>query len=232
MRSDTGKSLGTVFFRIPKGEIRFMDFATFLSKAVEYIAVNDRAYIVLYALATCLLTQLVKKLLVNKAKVDVLHKFDWTPLIPFVFATGFAFSDVYLVQKMQGFDLSVVLHVVVSALTIGALSSTVYRFIKSCTGQSLSSLMKDDVFGVFYTQLLYFGNIREQIADKKLTLKEFIEQVKLLASDAEKIYKQDGSIDAKRCRLAKLLGGIIDEKSVETCVNVLNEALERLVNGG
>ena len=79
----------------------------------------------------------------------------------------------------------------------------------------VSSLMKDDVFGVFYTQLLYFGNVRQQIAENKLSMSDFIQRVKLLCSSAEEIYKQEDSIDSKRCRLAKLLSGVVDDGSIE-----------------
>ncbi len=201
-----------------------MDFATFMSRILDDV---DLAYFIAYAIATCLLTQLVKKLFLDKAKVNVLHKFDWAPLLPFIFGLAFAAVDVFAVQK-KAFAFSSAVQTVFAALAIGALASTGFRFVKSLSGQSLGDLMKNDVFGVFYTQLLYFGNIRKQIAAKELTLDDFIGKVKLLASDAEAIYKRDDSVDAKRCALAKLLGGIIDEESIDTCVNAINEALVRM----
>lgn len=205
-----------------------MDFATFLSRAGEFLAASDSAYYFLYAVATCVLTEIVKKLFVNKAKVDVLHKFDWAPVIPFVFGLAFGALDVFAVQRCA-FGFSSVVQTVLSALAIGALASAGFRLAKSLSGQSLSALLKNDVFGVFYTQLTYFGNVREQIAENKLTLADFIGKVKLLASDAEAIYKQDASVDSKRCRLAVLLKGIIDDGSIETCVNAINEALVRMI---
>lgn len=204
-----------------------MDFAYFLSQTAQ-LFVGDGAYFVLYAIATCLLTQLVKKIFVSKAKVDVLHKFDWAKVIPFIFSTAFAVLDVFCIRAVRPVDVAAIMQLVTSALAIGALASTFFKFVKAIFGQSLASLMKNDLFGVFYTQLLYFGNVREQIADKRLSFDDFIDQVKLLVADAEAIYKQDDSVDAKRCRLAKLLSGIIDEKSIETCVNVINEALTKL----
>ena len=202
-----------------------MDLQTFVSLVRQYVVEGGNAYYIVYALVTCLLTQLIKKLFVNKAKVDVLHKFDVAVILPFIFGVGFAVLDVFVVQGARTFNLSMALSLVVSSLAIGALASTVFKLVKSISGQSLSSLMKNDVFGVFYTQLLYFGNVRSQLADKTLTLTDFIEQVKLLAAKAKSIYETDDSVDAKRCQLAKLLGGIIDEKSIETCINTLNEAL-------
>ncbi len=206
-----------------------MDFATFVSRVGNFMSNSDGAYFVVYAVVTCFLTELVKKLFVNKTKVDVLHKFDLAPVLPFIFGLAFAVADMYLVQRVKGFSLGTALRIIISALSIGALSSTGFKFIKSLSGQSLSDLMKNDVFAVFYNQLLYFGNVRQQMKDKNLTLNDFVEQVKLLASNAEQIYKQDDSIDSKRCRLAKLLSGIVDDQNIDTCVNAINDALARYV---
>ena len=208
-----------------------MDFVTFLSQISQYIAASDNAYFIVYAVVTCLLTQLLKKLFVNKTKVDVFHKFDLAVILPFIVAFVFAVLDVYAVQAIRSFSLSIALRIVISALAIGALSSTVFKLIKCISGQSLNSLMKNDIFGVFYTQLLYFGNVRQQLVDKTLTLTDFIEQVKLISAKAKDIYATEESVDVKRCRLAKLLGGIIDEKSIETCVNALNQALIAYTSG-
>ena len=202
-----------------------MDFVTFVSRVGQYIVDSDNAYFVLYAGATCLLTQLLKKIFVNKTKVDVFHKFDFAVILPFIVAFAFAVLDVYVVQAMRTFNLSIAARIVVSTIAIGALASTVFKLVKCISGQSLSSLMKDDVFGVFYTQLLYFGNIRQQLLDKTITLADFIEQVKLISANAKDMYATDDSVDSKRCQLANLLGGIIDDKSITTCINALNEAL-------
>lgn len=206
-----------------------MDFAKFVSQMGNLLA-GDCVYYIIYAVATCIVSQLVKKLFVNKAKVDVLHKFDWATVIPFIVATGFAALDLFVVQEVRQLDFNVCLKLILSALTIGALSSTGYKFVKSLSGQSLASLMKNDVFGVFYTQLLYFGDVRKQIADNKLTLQDFVDQVKLLAANAEAIYREEGSVDNKRCQLAKLLAGIVDDANIDTCVNVINEALVAFVS--
>ena len=202
-----------------------MDFANFTSFVAQYVADSDNAYFVLYAVVTCLLTQLLKKLFVNKMKVDVLHKFDFAVLLPFIVAIVFAVLDVYVVDSVRVFNLTIVFRLILSTLAIGALASTIFKLVKSLSGQSLSSLFKNDVFGVFYTQLLYFGDVRKQLVDKTITLKDFIEQVKLISANAISIYATEDSVETKRCQLAKLLGGIIDEKSISTCINALNDAL-------
>ena len=202
-----------------------MDFETFFALLKDYIVSGGNAYFVLYAIATCLLSELCKKIFVNKAKVDVLHKFDFAVIFPFIFGLAFSVIDTFLVDGVRIFNLSIALRLLLYGAAIGAFSSTLYKLYKAISGQSLSSLMKNDVFGVFYTQLLYFGNIREQISNKKLTMKDFIAQVKLLAANAESIYKSDTSADSKRCQLAKLLSGIIDDKNISACLSALNEAL-------
>lgn len=201
-----------------------MDFTTFINSLWGYLSQSDTAYFIAYAVATCLLTQLVKKIFVSKFKVDVLHKFDFAVVLPFIFGMVFAVVDVFAV-KQSTFTVTAVWATLVNCVSIGALSSTVFKFVSSLSGQSLSSLMKNDVFGVFYTQLLYFGNVRQQMMDKTLTLQDFIAEVKLISANAVEIYNSDDNVDVKRARLAKLLAGIVDDKSIETCINALNQAL-------
>ena len=202
-----------------------MDLETFVALLRQYFLDSGNLYFVMYAIATCLLSQLCKKIFVNKAKVDVFHKFDFAVIFPFIFGLIFAAIDVYLVHGVRNFDFSIASRIVLQGVTIGAFASTIYKLLKSLSGQSLSSLMKNDVFGVIYSQLLYFGSFREQLASKTLTMSDFIEQVKLISANAESIYKSEDSADVKRCQLAKLLSGIIDERSINSCINALNEAL-------
>lgn len=205
-----------------------MDFETFVKALANFLSASDSAYFIMYAVATCLLTQLVKKLFVSKAKVDVLHKFDFAVVLPFIFGFCFAVVDAFAV-KTAAFSFAVALRIAVNCVSIGAFSSAIFKFVSSLSGQSLASLMKNDVFGVFYTQLLYFGNIRQQMLDKTLTMKDFVAEVKLISANAVEIYQSADNVDVKRTRLAKLLAGIVDEKSIETCINALNSALSSYV---
>lgn len=202
-----------------------MDYETFISSLLKFIQSSDNAYFVLYAVATCLLTQLFKKLFVNKVKVDVLHKFDFAVVLPFVFGAVFAVLDVFCVRRIKAFDCNVIVSVAVNAAAIGALASTVFKLVSSFNGDKLSKLMTDDVFAIFYSQLMFFGSAREQLLSKKLTLKQFASEVKLIAANAVDIYKADCAEEDKRQNLAKLLVGIIDEDSVNACVNSLHKAL-------
>ena len=207
-----------------------MDFANFFNSLWHYLSTSETVYFVAYAVATCLLTQLVKKLFVSKIKVDILHKFDFAVVLPFIFGLGFAALDVYLVKGSRTFNFEIAWCILVNCLSVGALATALFKFVSSLSGKSLASLLKDDVFGVFYTQLLYFGNVRQQMLDKTLTLKDFVAQVKLISANALSIYKSEDSVDVKRSRLAKLLSGIVDEKSIETCINALNQALSNYVS--
>ena len=85
--------------------------------------------------------------------------------------------------------------------------------------------MKDDVFGVFYTQLLYFGQVRKRLTDGELSYGDFLEQVRVVASKAVGIYTKNTDDQTKREKLAQLLGGLVDDKDINLCVNVINRAL-------
>lgn len=201
-----------------------MDFETFLQSLFSLLKSSDNVYYVLYALATCLLTQIFKKLLVNKVKVDVLHKFDFAVILPFVFGAVFAVIDLAMVRHLA-FCFDFVAKFVVSATTIGALATVIFKFLSSLSGQSLKSLLKDDVFGVFYSQLLYFGKVRERLLNKEITLKDFVSQVKLIAANALEIYQSPDESQIKKDKLYKLLTGIVDAQSLNTCIAVLHDAL-------
>lgn len=202
-----------------------MDFEEFIKSLFRLLQNGDNAYFVIYAVATCLLTQALKKLFVNKVKVDVLHKFDVAAVLPFVLGLVFAVTDAFAVKGIRYFNLNVAAAIAVNAATVGALATALFKLVSSLSGKSLNSLLKDDLFGMFYTQLLYYGNVREQLLSKTLTMQDFLAQVKLLAANADRIYAQDVSEDDKRRKLAELLGGVVDEQSVSACVNVLNKAL-------
>lgn len=207
-----------------------MDFETFIEALLRFIQSSDNAYFVMYAVATCILTQIAKKLFVNKVKVDVLHKFDFAVVLPFVFGTVFAAVDVFCVKRVTTNCAKVIADLAIDTAAIGALATTIFKLVSSLSGQKLSKLLSDDVFAMFYTQLMYYGNAREQLLSKSLTLKSFIDQVKLVAANAVDIYKAETDEETKRQNLAKLLAGVIADDSVCACVNVLHKALSNYVD--
>lgn len=205
-----------------------MDFETFLQSLFSLLKSGDNVYYVAYAAVTCLLTQIFKKIFVDKVKVDVLHKFDFAVILPFVFGMIFATIDLVFVKCVR-FSLEFVTKLVVSATTIGALATVIFKFLSSLSGQSLKSLLKDDVFGVFYSQLLYFGNVRQRLLNSEITFKDFISEVKLLSANAVEIYKTDESTEIKKDKLYKLLTGIVDASGLNSCIAVLHDALIAVV---
>lgn len=206
-----------------------MDLETFIGLLFNYVDSCGDLQIVLYAVITCVLTQLVKKIFVNKVKVDILHKFDFAVILPFVFGVGFALLNLAINKQFTDLAESLT-RIIVDGATIGALATVIFRFVSSLSGQNLSSLLKDDVFGVFYNQILYFGKAREQLIAKELSLTEFIDEVKVIVADAKQIYGEQSANDAKRNKLAELLSGVVDEKSLTSCVNIIDDVLDRLTN--
>ena len=130
------------------------------------------------------------------------------------------------VVRKAAFCVSAITQTAVDGATIGALATVIFKFLSGITGKSLKSLMKDDIFGVFYTQLLYFGNARKRLADGTLTLADFIGQVRLVATNATEIYADAEMTDeVKREKLGKLLSGIVQDSDINACTNVINRAL-------
>ena len=88
-----------------------------------------------------------------------------------------------------------------------------------------SKTLKDDVFGVFYTQLLYCGNLRQQLLKGEMTLENFISQVKSLSQSASEIYGTQQTAEEKTAQLRQLLENVLGEDA-DDCVNVLDKALQ------
>ncbi len=202
-----------------------MDLETFLQSCFSFLKTGDNLYVVVYAVITCILTQVLKKAFVNKVNSDVLHKFDFACIMPFIIGTAFAFCDVFYINKIDADLFGKICSTAVGGATTGALASVIFRFFSSLSGQSLKSLLADDVFGVFYNQLLYFGNVREKLLSKELSMKDFVAEVKLLAENAKVIYAEDISDEEKYARLRTLLLGIVSDESVTTCLGVISRAL-------
>lgn len=202
-----------------------MDFEVFIESLFKLLKEGGNAYFVIYAVITCLLTQAIKKLFVSKVKVDILHKFDAAVILPFILGLVCAVADVFAVKGIRYFNLKIASNLAVNTATIGALATALFKLVSSLSGKSLSSLLKDDLFGMFYTQLLYYGSVRQQLLDKTVTMQDFIAEVKLVSANARAIYAEDIPEEDKRRKLAELLTGVVDSGSVSACVNVLNKAL-------
>ena len=203
-----------------------MDFETFFQSLFSFIKNCDNAYFLAYAVVTCIATQLCKKLFVNKVDVDVLHKFDFAVVLPFIFGIVCAVFDEFWVQKIAELTFATIVDCAVSGATIGALATVIFKFVSSLSGKSMKSILKDDLFGAFYTQLLYFGSLRHKLLDKQLSLTDFVSSVKLVCTNATEIYRLNISVDDKRRKLAELLKGIIDDESIDACLDVLDKTMQ------
>ena len=92
--------------------------------------------------------------------------------------------------------------------------------------KSMKSILKDDLFGAFYTQILYFGSARQKLLSKEMTLADFVASVKLVCQNAQNIYAQDIPALEKRCKLANLLNGIIDDNTIGSCLDILDKTMQ------
>lgn len=185
---------------------------------------NDALFIV-YAIVGVLLTQLVKKLFINKTKVEVLHRFNMASILPFILGVLSAIFDALVVDNSWQWNTNYVYSLLVSGITIGALSVVMFRLISSLMGGDLSTLLKDDVFGVFYNQLVYFGTVKSQLESGKLKFSDFLTQIKLITSNAKEIYRADSTDLEKKSHLFELLSGIITTDNIVTVVDAIHKAL-------
>ncbi|MCM1043622.1 MAG: hypothetical protein NC350_05440 [Corallococcus sp.] len=207
-----------------------MEWETFIQSVLTLLGDGKNICFVLYAVSACLLTQLIKKIAVNKVKVEVFKKFNVAVILPFVFGLVFAAVDALFINKPVQWTWYEVYNVAVDAMAIGAMSTVIFRCVSAIGGQRLDSLLKDEVFGCCYTQMVYFCSVRQQLADGKLSMKDFLAQVKLVADNAKTIYQSEDTAEAKRRRLNQLLEGIFTDDSVATVLDTLHGALLKVTD--
>ncbi len=209
---------------INTGEID-MDLEIFVQTVLTLLKDSKNFYFLLYAVASSLLTQVVKRLFVNKVKVEIFGKFNLAVILPFAFGAVFAVLDALFVNKVSGFNFNTVYGVVIETTAIGATATAIFRLVSSMSGQSLTALKKDEAFACIYTQMIYFGCVRQQLKDGTLSLSAFVSQVKLVRDNAKAIYTSDDADERKKTRLARLLTGVIKDEYVNVVLDTLHQAL-------
>ena len=202
-----------------------MDLEIFIQTVLTLLKDSKNFYFLLYAVASSVLTQIVKKLFVNKVKVEIFGKFNLAVILPFCFGAIFAVLDAIFVNKVGVVNFNTVYGVVIETTAIGATATAIFKLVSSMSGQSLTSLKKDETFACIYTQLIYFGCVREQLKDGTLTLANFVSQVKLVRDNAQVIYTSDDTDERKKTRLAKLLSGVVSDQYVNVVLDTLHQAL-------
>jgi hypothetical protein len=202
-----------------------MDLEIFIQTVLTLLKDSKNFYFLLYAVASSLFTQVVKKLCVNKVKVEIFGKFNLATILPFIFGLIFAVLDALFVNKVADFNFNAVYGVVIEATAIGATAMAIFRLVSSLSGQSLTALKKDEVFACIYTQMIYFGCVRDQLKDGSLSLSSFVSQVKLVKDNAKTIYTSSDTDERKKTRLAKLLTGVIGDQYVNVVLETLHQAL-------
>lgn len=201
-----------------------MDMEVFIRSVLDFIGKSNNFSYLAYSVLVCVLTEIVKKIFVKKVAVDVMHKFDVAVILPFIFGTLLAFADA-LCEVELAFTAETVYNALVEGLSVGAFATLIFKFGKSISGNSLSNLLKDDVFGIFYTQMLYFGTAKQQMQEGSLTFTEFLQQVQLVASKAQEIYSAEDDDEVKRSKLVQLMGGIVSSQTMSQAVAVIHRAL-------
>lgn len=204
-----------------------MDFETLLKSLNCFLKQSDSLYLMLYAVVDCILTQAVKKLFINKTKAELLHKFDFAEILPFLFGVVFAVVDLLFVLH-EPFGWSFIAKLPVTAVAVGALATVIFKTVSAATGKSLKSLMKDDAFCVFYTQLMFATEIRSRLSSGDLSLSEFVVTVKAAVAGAKEIYSGDKSDEEKLAQLKALLAQNVGENTAESCGEFLHKRLLEL----
>ena len=203
-----------------------MELETFIQTVLTLLKDSKNFYFLLYAVLSSLLTQIVKKLCVNKVKVEIFGKFNLATILPFAFGAVFAVIDTLFVNKVATFNLNTAYGVVIQSTAIGATATAIFRLVSFMSGQSLTTLKRDEIFACIYTQMIHFGCVREQLKDGTLNMANFVSQVKLVRDNAKTIYADKTLPDEyKKAQLSRLLAGVIKEDFIPVVLDTLHQSL-------
>lgn len=196
-----------------------------LLETILALASGENLLLVGGAAACCLLTNLTKKLL-PKLKIDLTHSFDPTAYLPFIFGLLIGVGASFF-KKFAGIGERISF-IAVETMSMGALSTVLYKIVSSISGTGLKQLLKDDAFSLFYNQLLTLSDAKKRLLDGSLSEKDFVGTIQTLVANTGAIYSGDSSDEAKKQKLITLLGGIIDGDTVEKVIESLHRALSKM----
>ena len=199
-----------------------MDFNAIVESLMALVRHSGGA-VVVYACLVCLLTEIIKRLFIPKLKIDLNGKFDPTILVPFVLGCCASVFHAMVVMKtgLSGaFD-----NIVVNGLTIGATAMVIYRMLASLFGDSVKKLCKDDLFNLFYTEIFVYSDAKTKLLEGKITMKDFISEIKLVSEKAGEIYLSDLPDDQKKQKLAVLMSGLIDDGIIYKVIDPIHNLL-------
>ncbi len=201
-----------------------------LQQMIEYILTlfkssNGNMLYVAYAIVVVVLTQITKKIFVNKVNTEIFHKFDVATILPFAYGLLAAIFDRLVVDFRWEWTGNFLYLLCLHATSLGAMAAVIFKIASTITGKNMTALLKDDTFSIFYNQLIYFGTIKDQLASGELDFDTFLSEVKLVVSNAKTIYSSDSSQADMKSELTQLLGGIITTDNFSSVVDAIHMAL-------
>lgn len=202
-----------------------MNVETIIQSLLTLFKNSSNVTYMLYAIVVCLLTQILKKIFVNKTKTEIMGTFNIAYILPFVLGMVASVLDRVLLLANWQWTFDCIYSVAVGGVAIGAISTVMFRLVSAITKQGLSAMLKDETFAIIYHQLIYFGSIRTQLTEGKVKLNDFLSQVKLVTANSKSIYQAETDDMTKKSQLSALFKGIIDNQSFASAVDAIHAAL-------
>lgn len=202
-----------------------MDFEVFIEAIFALLRSSESTAFVVGCLVVCLLSLVVKRLFVSKLKIVLLNKLDVGAVLPFVLGAASAVVSFFVVDgKFAGSDT--VYKLLVDALSIGATATVLLRLCEKLFTQGLDKLLRDDVFGTVYHEIMLLSSAKEKLLNREIKLSEFIANMTDFKSKALEIYS-DSETDGeqKLTGLKSAIQGLVDDDSLDAIVNSLHSIL-------
>jgi hypothetical protein len=201
-----------------------METEMFFKTILQYFSDGGNLLVLAYAAATLALTQLFKKLFIDRIKVEIYQQFNFATVMPFVFGLIFALLDTFLINRKATLDTAVYDILFTTAAT-GALSSVIFKVVKAVSGKSIKEMLKDGTFKTIFCALAVIAEVKDKLYSGEIKLAAFVVKVKTVSDAVKELYSTDAAAD-KRQALADILTDAFGEVPEEV-IDSLHEALSR-----
>lgn len=179
--------------------------------------------VIIGAIITCIFTQLIKKIFINKSKIEIFKKFDPSVILPFIIGT--ICSLVLSLIEYGTLNFDILYSILVNGLTYGATATVLFKLIWNFSSTNVKKLSKDELFSVIYPQMMLLENIKSKLLSRHLSLADFIIQVKQVVDGTKGIYNTDTDDNLKKLNLIELIHSVTSEIIEDVSIEYLHSQL-------
>lgn len=205
-----------------------MDFDVIVKAIFALLQSSESMVFLLSSLVVCVLSRFVKIVFGSKLKTQLLHKFDISVILPFVFGTLAAICNAFILD-VAGFNASALYGVFVQSLSIGATATILQRLWEMLFSGDLNKLLKDDLFSTIYHEIMFLSSAKDKLLKGEISLENFLQRLIKIKDEVGKIYSNMSMLNEEKTKkLTEIVSVAVDADSLSLVVKNLDAALCKL----